>query len=236
MSGNFQARQKSMNLEKSFDNIHGAAIGNRWLQLFTAFTRVILAVGFIPPSIPKIMNIPFTVLPDTNPVGHYFNALYHTGHYYQFIGWGQILAALLLLFPRTAHLGALMFFPIIVNITVLTNSVGFVGTKYITVLMLLACTYLLTWEYDRLKSLFFSKRQTKTMLPRLEFFWLPVSFAFGGAAMAAFFATFGVANIHRAFLPVLLVMTAGGFIFGLICTAHHRFMKTGQLEKSVNSV
>ncbi|HLM62307.1 MAG TPA: hypothetical protein VK308_16005, partial [Pyrinomonadaceae bacterium] len=127
-----------MNLEKNLDDIHASVVRNSGLQLFTAFTRIILAIGFIPPSLPKIMNIPFTVLPDTNPVGHYFNALYQTGYYYQFIGWGQIFAALLLLFPRTAHLGALMFFPIILNITVLTNSVGFAGTKYITMLMLLA--------------------------------------------------------------------------------------------------
>ena len=224
-----------MNIKKKFDSIHAAVVGNGWAQLFTAFTRIILAIGFIPPSIPKIMNVPFTTLPDSNPVGHYFNALYHTGFYYQFIGWGQIFAAVLLLFPRTAHFGALMFFPIIVNITVLTNSVGFVGTKYITILMLLACTYLLAWEYDRLKPLFFSKRATKTTLPRLKFFWLSALFAFGGASLAAFFAAFGVANIHRAFLPVLLVMTAGGFVFGLACAAHHKFMKIGRLKKSVNS-
>ena len=224
-----------MNIERNLEAIHAAVTSNAWAQLFTAFTRVILAVGFIPPSIRKILNLPFTVLPDAHPVGHYFNALYHTGYYYQFIGWGQLFAALLLLFPRTAHLGALMFFPIILNITVLTNSVGFVGTKYITMLMLLACTYLLAWEYDRLTPLFFSGRETKTRLPKLEFFWLPTLFALGGAALATLFAVFGVANIHRAYLPVLLALSAGGFVFGLICTAHHRFMRVGRLEESVDS-
>ena len=43
-----------------------------------------------------------------------------------------IIAAVLLLFPRTAHIGALLFLPIIANIAVLTSSVGFKGTKTIT--------------------------------------------------------------------------------------------------------
>jgi uncharacterized membrane protein YphA (DoxX/SURF4 family) len=99
----------------------------RLASAFHGFYAIILAVGFIPPSLKKILNQPFTLMPDSNPVGHYFNALYATGFYYQFIGWAQLVAAILLLFPRTAHLGALVFLPIILNIAVLTNSVGFVG-------------------------------------------------------------------------------------------------------------
>lgn len=68
-----------MNLENTLDRLHALAIKNTWLQLFTVFTRIILAVGFIPPSIKKVMGEPFTVLPDSDPVGHYFNALYKTG-------------------------------------------------------------------------------------------------------------------------------------------------------------
>lgn len=84
-----------MDLEKVFDNLHSRTIRNLWLQRFTIFTRIILAVGFIPPSLKKIFSQPFTVLPDSNPVGHYFNALYPTGFYYQFIGWAQLVAAIL---------------------------------------------------------------------------------------------------------------------------------------------
>jgi hypothetical protein len=118
-------------------------ITGRWyLQLFKAFTRCLLAFGFIPPSIPKIRHRPFTVLPHSNPVGHYFNALYQTGFYYEFIGWSQIIAAMLLLLPRTAHIGSLMFLPTIVNIAVLTCSVGFKGTWQVTIFMSLADPYL----------------------------------------------------------------------------------------------
>ena len=223
-----------MNLENTLDKIHSSALKNTRLQLLTVFTRVILAIGFIPPSIKKILGEPFTILPDSNPVGHQFSALYQTGFYYEFIGWGQLFAALLLLFPRTAHLGAVMFFPIILNITVLTNSVDFAGTKFITMLMLAACAYLVAWEYDRLKPLFFSSRTDKTELPKLEFLWLPCLFALAGAMLVCFFAYAHVANIQRRFVPVLLFISLCGFIFGLICSLHHKFMKAGSLEKSID--
>lgn len=88
--------------EATLDNLHAKVTSSKLAQLFTAFTRILLAVGFIPPSIVKILGKQFTVLPDSNPVGHYFNALYQTGFYYEFIGWVQLTAAVLLLFrePR----------------------------------------------------------------------------------------------------------------------------------------
>lgn len=127
-----------MKLEHTLDGIHSEVTRRWWMQIFAAFTRVLLAVGFIPPSYKKIIHEPFTSLPDSNPVGHYFNALLQTGFYYEFIGWGQMIAAILLLIPRTSHLGALLFLPIIVNIAVLTSSVGFAGTWLLTIFMALA--------------------------------------------------------------------------------------------------
>lgn len=52
---------------------------------------------------------------------------------------------------RTAHLGALLFLPIIVDITVLTISLGLAGTRVIAIRMTLANLFLVLWEYDRLK-------------------------------------------------------------------------------------
>ena len=59
------------------------------------------------------------------------------------------MAALLLIIPRTALLGAVIYFPIILNICVLTYAVRFEGTRIAT-LMLLANLFLLVWDYDRL--------------------------------------------------------------------------------------
>ena len=170
-----------MNIENALDNLHSKLTRNRFLQVFTAFTRVLLAVGFIPPSIPKIRHVPFTMLPDTDPVGHYFNALFQTGFYYEFIGWSQIIAAILLIIPRTSHIGALMFLPIIVNIAVLTCSVGFQGTWVIAIFMSLAGTWLAAWEYDRLKPILFYTRSEKASGIPYPFLSIPLFFAVGGA-------------------------------------------------------
>ena len=64
-----------MKLEHVLDDLHVALTRRWWTQLFTAFTRCLLAIGFIPPSIPKILHKPFTSLPDDNPVGRRQQAL-----------------------------------------------------------------------------------------------------------------------------------------------------------------
>jgi hypothetical protein len=220
-----------MKLETALDNIHAKMTGSKILQIFTAFTRILLFIGFTPPSIKKIMHEPFTMLPDSNPVGHYFNALLGTGFYYEFIGWAQLIAAILLLFPRTAHLGALMFFPIILNIAVLTNAVGFKGTWLLTIIMTLAATYLVAWDYDRLKSILFGKRSKKADFMKYEFVWLPILFAFSGTFLAVFAWFIRLGNFPN-YLNVGLVLTFLGLIFGFFATLHHRFMPAGELEKS----
>jgi hypothetical protein len=173
-----------MKLENVLDALHVSFTRRWWTQLFTVFVRCLLAVGFIPPSYKKIIHEPFTMLPDSNPVGHYFNALYQTGFYYEFLGWGQMIAAVLLLIPRTAHIGALMFLPIIVNIAVLTTAVGFKGTWVLTILMSFAALYLVAWEYDRLKPILFYNREQRTRRLKYEFVAIPLFFAAGGLAMA----------------------------------------------------
>lgn len=220
-----------MSLENALDKLHGSVTRNRFLQLFTAFTRILLAIGFIPPSYKKIIGQPFTVLPDSHPVGHYFNALYQTGFYYEFIGWGQMIAALLLLFPRTAHLGALAFFPIILNIAVLTSSVGFVGTNYITALMLLACTYLLAWDYDRLKPILFYRRKENSDRFKFQFLIIPLFFALGGIIFSILITLLKIGNLQANAFFIAGVLGAVGAVFGLIVSLHLRFMRVGELEK-----
>lgn len=220
-----------MKLETALDNIHAKMTGSRILQIFTALTRILLFIGFTPPSIKKIMHEPFTSLPDSNPVGHYFNALLNTGFYYEFIGWAQLIAAILLIFPRTAHFGALMFFPIILNIAVLTTAVGFKGTWLVTIFMTLAATYLVAWDYDRLKPILFDKRTEKAAFMKNEFVWLPILFGFGGILLAVIAWLIGLGNASNYF-NIGVFMTVAGLIFGFFVTLHHRFMKVGALEKS----
>ncbi|MBX7054397.1 MAG: hypothetical protein K1X36_05535 [Pyrinomonadaceae bacterium] len=217
-----------MTLEYILDDLHVSLTRRWWTQIFTAFTRCLLAVGFIPPSIPKILHRPFTSLPDSNPVGHYFDALLATGFYYEFIGWGQLIAAILLLIPRTSHIGALMFLPIIANIAVLTVSVGFAGTWVITTLMCLAAVYLVAWEYDRLKPIVFYSRRESTRRFSYQFFKITAIFAAGGIPMGILWWAIGLGNFQNyLYITGLLVLL--GFTFGTIVAVHYRFMPVGEL-------
>ena len=132
------------------EEIYEEAKADKWFQRFAVFCRIALAASFIPSGYIKIMGERFTGLSSNNPLGHYFDALQLTGYYYTFIGIAQIITALLLLIPRTSLLGALMYFPIIVNICVLTYATRFAGTRIVTI-MVLANLFLLIWDYNRLK-------------------------------------------------------------------------------------
>lgn len=220
-------------IEMILDRLHISVTRRWWTQLFTAFVRVLIGLAFIPPSIPKIMHKPFTVLPDSNPVGAYFNALYNTGYYYEFIGWSQLIAAILLLIPRTSHIGAMLFFPIIVNIAVLTNAVGFVGTWLITILMAIAGLYLVAWEYDRLKPLIFRNRLDRSIGFSYQWLLIPTFFASGGLVLSSFFSAFMIGNLENYF-KAGIVLTAIGFVFGLLVAVHYKFMRIGRLDKSTD--
>ncbi len=138
-----------MSLIETFDRLHNRAAESRFLQRFTIFIRIILAIGFIPPSLVKIMDHRFTSIPTKYPIGYFFDALLKTGFYYRFIGIAQLSAAILLLIPTTSFIGEVIYFPIILNIFIITVSLHFKGTWLVTCLMLLACTYLLCWDYPK---------------------------------------------------------------------------------------
>lgn len=128
--------------------------GRKSGRIFGWICRVAIAAAFVPAGLKKILGEPFTLLPpESGVVGYYFDALHQTGFYYQFIGWGQVIAAILLFIPRTRLLGALLFATILSNILVLTWSVGFSGTRWIALAMMLANTYLLIFDFDRVRQL-----------------------------------------------------------------------------------
>lgn len=140
-----------MDTSNKLEKFYYEAKRNLWFRYFTVFCRVVLALAFIISGIVKIKGERFAAgLSSNHPLGHYFDALYQTGYYYTFIGLAQVIIALLLLIPRTALIGALMYFPIIVNICVLAYAVRFEGTRAAT-FMLLANLYLLCWDYNRIK-------------------------------------------------------------------------------------
>ncbi len=141
-----------MNYISKFDDFYLKIKGNRWYWLFSVFCRFSLAYAFIVAGMVKIVGERFASgLSTIHPMGAYLEALHHTGYYYTFIGIAQVIAAVLLLIPRTVTLGALLYFPIILNIWILSFAVRFEGSFVTSPLMVLANVFLLVWNYDRLK-------------------------------------------------------------------------------------
>ena len=124
------------------------------VQLGIIYTRYLVGGAFVFASLIKIKGHRFTQIDGTvaghNP-GYFFEMMYQSGLYWQFLGWAQLLAGLLLLTQRYALLGALAYVSIIVNIFVITISYDFGGTSVITGLMLLAGLLLLAWDWNRLR-------------------------------------------------------------------------------------
>ncbi len=148
-----------MSLEARLDRLHADVRRSVWLQRFTVLARVLLAAGFIPPGLTKLAGHPFTVLGSDSPIGVFFDAFFQAHAFYAFVGAMQVLAGVLLLAPRTATLGAVLYLPIISNIFVLTVAMHFRGTWAIAGLMTLACLWLLAWDYDRLKPILPFRRE-----------------------------------------------------------------------------
>ncbi|MFD2200868.1 hypothetical protein [Shivajiella indica] len=130
---------------------------NFWTQLLVVYTRMMLGGGFVFASIIKIKGKRFTTVSHEDaPFGtamHFFETMYQTGIYWQFLGWGQLIAGFLLMTQRYAKLGAVINFPIILNVFIITISMDFNYTPGITGMMLLANIGLLLWHWDELKIL-----------------------------------------------------------------------------------
>ncbi|WP_342644501.1 hypothetical protein [Mucilaginibacter sp. CSA2-8R] len=180
-----------MIISDKLDDLHARIKHNRWMYYFWIFCRFALAAGFLPSGYVKIIGERFTSLSNNHPMGHYLEALHHTGFYYTFIGVVQMMAALLLLFRRTALLGAILYFPIILNICLLSIAVRFDGSLISSPLMVLANAYLLCWDYDRIKPLL-PFRQPKLLTPQ---------------PMSNRFPTLFFAGVFTTMVAVIIVLT-----------------------------
>jgi hypothetical protein len=126
----------------------------QWATIFVIYTRYLIGGAFVFSSIVKIQGGRFTAddasSAPINSAWHLFETLYQSGLYWSFLGWSQLLAGLLLMTQRYATLGAVLFFPITLNIFFITISYYFSGTPIITGLLVLANIFLLLWDYDKL--------------------------------------------------------------------------------------
>lgn len=175
-------------LDSKLLRLHRRVRSQPLLYRFTLGVRILLAAGFIPTGIVKLIGWRFTQMSPEFPIGAFFETLYQSGLYWRFLGLGQAIAGLCVLVPATATLGALLFLPIMLNVFVITLSYDFNFTPVITGLMLLANVYLLAWDYDRLRGIFGQTTQIEPLpqhrLGRFEW-WV---YAVGTTAGMGFFA------------------------------------------------
>lgn len=203
--------------------LQARARGSALLHRLVVGTRLLLAVGFLPTGVVKLLGRPFTTISLESPVGLFFHVLHQSGVYWTFLGLMQVLAAVLILVPRTAPLGAALFFPIILNIFVITVGVGFTGTPWITAPMVLASLLLLCWDYHRFEGLLFAPRRgepawvappPRVPLSRLELAVYGLGLATG---MLMGFAGRGLVtpNLHLEAALVSLAVALAAVVLGL---------------------
>ncbi len=118
----------------------------RIFRIFYWFLKITLGLTFITSGLRKMPGVRFTQLPVENPVGLFFEGMYVTGFYWNFIGYFQILAGILLMTPWLKRLSPLLILPITLNIFLVSVSLNMKGTPVITSLMLLANLYLILWH------------------------------------------------------------------------------------------
>lgn len=140
-------------METFLDRLHAGARRIPALHRLAVISRILLALAFIPTGMVKLLGQRFTLMTPDTAIGGFFEAMYQTGLYWNFLGLAQVIAGVLLLVPWTATLGAAVTFPLVLNIFLITISVGFGGTPFVTGGMLLAATFLVCWDYHRLKAI-----------------------------------------------------------------------------------
>jgi hypothetical protein len=130
--------------------------------LFVIYLRYLIGFAFVFASIVKIKGERFTSIPASEPVGYFFEAMYQSGFYWNFLGWAQFISGALLMSQRFSTIGAMVFFPVILNVCLITNSIDFgSGTPVITTLMLAGTTFLLLWDYKKWIILFYHEHHIK---------------------------------------------------------------------------
>lgn len=138
--------------------------GKTGVALFVIYVRYLIGGAFIYSGMGKAMGERFIqagslqIPPAGMTLDVFFETLYRTGLWWQFLGWGQLVAGFLLVTQRWSSLGAVAFLPISLNIFLITLSMEFHGTPLITGLMVLANLGLLSWDYTKLIPLLLPNR------------------------------------------------------------------------------
>lgn len=128
-------------------------------SVFVAIVRAFLALVFIAYGVVKIFGGQFfygdwTMSKTTVDGPSLVWAFYGYSPFYgRFIGFCELIPALLLLFPRTAMVGAMALFPVALNITVMDFAYNFPTVRYMALLYTVLLAFLLFTDRARLFAL-----------------------------------------------------------------------------------
>lgn len=118
----------------------------RFFRIIYWFLKISLGLTFILSGLRKMPDVKFTQLQIDNPVGLFFEGMYTTGYYWNFIGYYQIVVGLLLMTHWFRKLTPMLIFPVTVNIFLVSIALHMTGTPVITSFMVLGNLYLLFWH------------------------------------------------------------------------------------------
>ena len=90
---------------------------------------------------------------------------YGLGMYARFIASAQVITGLLLFSQRFATLGALLLFPILLNILMVTVSLEWQGTPYVNGALILLNIWLLLYDWPKLRFIFSDHTESVKHIP-----------------------------------------------------------------------
>jgi len=173
--------------------------------------RYLLAFGIMPYGVSKLANLQFQVtsLNYSNPLGA-TNGKILTWAFLGYAPWFQFLLGflesfpgILLCFRRTRRVGALLLFPVLMNVALMNFAMDlWDGTKRISLILLALNLYLLGCDFPMYIA--FGKRMFQAEPMRR--IWLRRVVAFGEVLVASAVVGYWAHNLHTAFATTLTPM------------------------------
>ncbi len=164
---------------------------HKWSILFTIYLRYLIGATFIYAFAWKTWGMmDGTALQSNsadNPVWASFQCIMNIKYLWFFAAYTQLISGILLVTQRYALIGTILFLPVALCIYLITWSIGFIGTKYIALLLLLASVYLLVWDYKKLLPVFLHKgHMAVNIAETLEQnkYWVKLGFIFTAISVA----------------------------------------------------
>ncbi|PXW15311.1 DoxX-like protein [Chryseobacterium sp. CBTAP 102] len=186
-----------------FDNLRTSRF-NHWVIIHL---RYLVGFAFFPSGLVKLLGERFTRISTDHPIGYFFEALYRSGFYWNFLGLAQLTAGILLMTQRFATLGALMFLAILTNIWIITISLSFTGTWMITSLMMIAVFILVVWDQHKLLPIFnYNKASVVKEYPDPGRNWIRAGVVYAISFIALYMLNPVEGEEYERWLGILLIL------------------------------